>query len=120
MTLKKISQLPLGRHVTNRLVSKQLFLNLSYFLFCREKLLLSLPTVLVMAFCVYCICFKKEEGKKWNVSSFLLVCARIVYPKEKCKAISIFHVFKNQHLQRFLVQGSSLSKVHFKTPMSKI
>lgn len=27
-----------------------------------------------------------------NVSSFLLICSKIVYPKEKCKDISTFHV----------------------------
>lgn len=85
MTLKKISQLPLGRHVTNRLVSKQLFLNLSYFLFYREKLLLSLPTVLVMAFCVYCICFKKEEEKNGMSLPFCLFVQELFIVKKNVR-----------------------------------
>lgn len=104
---KSISSLPLGSHVTDCLVSKLLFLNLSYFLSYREKMLLSLPTTPVMVFFMYSVGFSFLFFKV-TVSSFLLMCSKIVYPKEKCKDISTFYVlWNNQHLQGFLIQETA-------------
>lgn len=50
-----------------------------------KKLLLSLPTVLVMAFCVYCICFKKEEEKNGMSLPFCLFVQELFIVKKNVR-----------------------------------
>lgn len=69
------------------------------FPFLQRKIAVITSSPLEIAFFMYSICFKKKKKDECLfVSSFLLICSKIVYPKEKCKDISTFHVLWKKKL----------------------